>query len=220
MNLGELRTAFRNDVDDTEAPYLWSDSDFERYLNDAEREAARRARLLIDSDTSATSSISVLSGTSSYALDSRVIFIRRAKLSSRTKPLTMANQRDMDEQIPGWESSTGTPTHYITDRRTGYISLYPSPTANATLSLTVVRLPLVDMASDADVPEINARYHESLLHWVKYKAYLKKDPETLNEQEAKKHLDLFEQEFGQKSSAIEEEWIERQQQSDPYDGTF
>lgn len=221
MNLSELRTAFRSDVDDAATPYLWSDDDFERYLNDAEREASRRARLLVDSNTAELCTISVLANKSLYELDTRIIFVRRAKLSDQSKPLIRMSYRDMDEERPGWEDSTSTvPTHFITDFKTGWIRLYPTPTAAKTLNLVVVRLPMQDMEDDYDEPEINSRYHESLLHWVKYRAYLKKDPETLNEDEAKKHLAKFEEEFGPASRAIEEEWIERQYQADSYDGVY
>ena len=221
MNLGELKTAFRNDVDDTATPYLWSDEELERYLNDAEREACRRARLLVDSDVAEICKINVTAGKSTYELDNRIIFIRRAKLTSQSRPLTRMSFRDMDEFRPGWESSTASrATHFITDWKTGHIRIFPTPTQADTLWLTGVRLPMQDMADQYDEPEINVRYHESLVHWAKHRAYLKKDAETLNEAESKKHLDAFEKEFGPKSSAVEEEWIERQQQSDPYDGTF
>lgn len=196
MNLSELRTAFRDDVDDEVAPYLWSNDDFERYLNEAERQAAMRAHLLKDSTTGELCKINVLANTSLYELDTRVYSVERAKLSSEDVPLSQIGYQELDEKTAGWEDLTGTPTHFLTDWQEGYLRLYKTPDAVNTLWMTVIRLPMQDMTDDYDEPEINFRYHEDLLHWVKYRAYLKKDPETLNEAEAAKHLKLFEDRFG------------------------
>jgi hypothetical protein len=49
MNLKELRLAAREDLDDTAKPYLWSDAFLNNGANEAENEAARRARLIVDS---------------------------------------------------------------------------------------------------------------------------------------------------------------------------
>ena len=220
MKLRELIGLCRSETDDVTQPYLWSDADWIEYAVDAENEACRRARLLIDSSTAAVCQIAVVAGTALYALDDLVLFVRRAKLSSQDIPLARVSYRDLDAFVPGWESHTGTPTHYATDYETGKVRLYPNPTANATLSLTVVRLPITDMNDLEDMPEIKAHYHRSLRFWMLYRAYAKQDSETKDDAKAATNLALFEQEFGKKSSAIDEEWIEREQAADPYDGTF
>lgn len=196
MNLGELEDAFRSDVDDIVTPYLWSRADFERYLNEAERQACLRARLLKDGTTAELCKLTVSVDKSLYELDTRIIEVKRAKLANEDVPLSQIGYAELDDKTAGWEDLTGTPTHFITDWQEGYLRLYKIPTAADSLWLTVDRYPLQDMTDDYDEPEIGFQYHEDLLHWVKYRAYLKKDPETLNEQEAAKHLALFEARFG------------------------
>jgi len=222
MKLGALMTIFRQEADDENAPYLWSDAEVIDYANDAQNEACRRARLLIDSTTTAICNYAVTdSGAGSYSitLDSRVIFIRRARLASRSTPLCRMFLADIEAQIHGWESTTsGTPDRYIPDWETGKVRLYRPSSIADTLKLTVVRLPLVDMAvPNDDSPEIHASYHRSLRYWMLYRAFSKHDAEAYDETKAKKNLALFEEEFGTRSAAYDEEWL-RQHQIDSYDG--
>jgi hypothetical protein len=56
---------------------------------------------------------------------------------------------------------------------------------------------------------------------VRYCAHSRTDTEDVYDlKKAQEQLALFEQEFGKRSSAIDETWIEREQQYDEYDGTF
>ena len=223
MNVADLRAVFRSETDDTEDPPFASDDEVIDYLNDAQNEACRRARLLVDSRTSGITTISLAANTARYALDPRVVFVRRAKLVSNSSTLTLASYRDMDG-VDGisadWEDETGTPTHLITDMDTAYVRPYPVPDASDSIALTVVRLPLDDLADDGDEPEIHARFHRNLRHWMLYRYYSKQDADTFDAGRAALALAAFEMEFGKPSRAIEEEWILRQQQTDAHDGVF
>lgn len=206
MKVSDLITIARREADDTvSSPYLWSDPEWIEFAADAEYEAARRARLLKDSTTSAICQISVTAGNPVVALDSRVLFVRRATVAG--VPLRSIDHRDLDEQVPDWESLSGTPQAFIRNWDTGTIRLYRAPDADLTLKLRVVRLPLNRIASKDQTPEINPRFHNALVHWMLYRAYSKKDTQTQDDQRAATHLALFEQEFGPKSSAIEENWL-------------
>ena len=77
-------------------------------------------------------------------------------------------------------------------------------------NLSVVRLPLEDMANDTDEPEINKRYHLHLVDWMMYRAYSKQDSETVDMAKANKYLATFEAQFGRESTANEENWINRE----------
>lgn len=220
MKLIDLLEIVRVELDDTEAPYLWTDTELLDAAADAENEACRRARLLIDSSTPAICEIAVTAGEPLYELDSRVLFVRRAKLDGSDVPLRRASFRDLDTNVSGWESHTGDPTHYITDYETGKIRFYPTPVVDDVLRITAVRLPINEISDQEQTPEIKPHYHRSLRFWMMFRAYSKPDTETLDKTKAAESLALFEQEFGPKSAAIDEEWIEREQAADPYDGTF
>lgn len=234
MKARDLIALWRAEIDDSTPPFLWSDEEVLEYATDAQNEACRRARLLVDSSTAEITQLQVLAGDPWVALDPRVIFVRRAKLlTGRTNRLTRMSYRDLDP-IPGWEAHIAIPSGFITDLETGKLRLYPYytpddplpvPPATATqvdtLLLTVVRLPLTDITHPDDEFEIHDRYVRNLRHWLSYRAYSKRDADTWNPKDAADALTLFEREFGQQSSAVEEEWIERtRDNAEDLDGTY
>lgn len=238
MKAGEIIGLFRQQADDTADPGKWTESELMTWLNEAEREACRRARLLVDSrgtaftyavngtNTATTTHthgrITLGSGTDFYDLDPRIIYLRRVKLAGRTLPLRAVDYRDLDRCAPGWESHTGTVEGYVRGLDTGKFRPYRTPTSAGTVTLTVVREPLVAMTGPNDAPEINPRYHLGLIDWMAYRAYMKKDAEVYSPDEAAQHLALFEAEFGtrEKANALEEEWQRNNNPHDDADGTF
>lgn len=174
------------------------------YANEAEAEACRRAKILVDSDTEAICRIPLVAGTSVYPLDPRIISIRRVKLPSKSRPLPKALFWEMDETRPGWEDRTGTVEAIVTGMDTGKIRFYRIPDTVETVRLTVVRLPLKAMTKREDSPEINTRYHRSLIYWMKHKIYNNQDSELFDANRRDINLALFEQEFGPKSAAVNE----------------
>lgn len=218
MQLTDLITLFRQEADDTVEPYLWSDDELLDYANDAEQEACRRARLLVDSSTPAVCAVAVTAGDLLCALDARVIFVRRARFAGG-RPLQRLTMQDMEDRNPYWlDAQASTPTVFVPDYETGKLALYPPPAAAGTLRLTVVREPLQPMTDGQDTPEIAARYHRALRHWMLYRAYSKQDSQANDPKKAADALALFEQEFGRKSGAIDEAWIAREQFD--HDGTY
>lgn len=211
MKAGEIEDLFRSEVDDLVVPYLWSPEEALEYLNDAELEAARRARLFIDSTTTAVVQVTV--PTSGIAtLDPRVLFVRKARIAGRM-PLRRMNAQDMEERDPMWEDASASlyPEVFVPDWESGKLRFHPKPSAERTVLMTVVRDPLTPMLNRAATPEVPARYHRSLRYWMAHRAYLKPDEETYDPKRAAAMLELFEREFGPKSSAIDEQWINREQ---------
>jgi hypothetical protein len=218
MQLTDLITLFRHEVDDTTEPYLWSDTEATEYANDAQNEACRRARLLIDSSTPDITRLAVAPGAALLPLDARVLFIRRARFAA-CLPLRRMNMQDMESENPYWQDAApGTPRYFITDFESGKLLLHPPPAVQAELLLTVVRDPLAEMADGADQPEVAPRHQRSLRFWMMFRAYGKQDAQANDPRKSADALALFEQEFGRKSSAIDETWIEREQTD--LDGTF
>jgi hypothetical protein len=218
MNLRDLIDLFRIDVDDTVEPFLFGEDEAIEYANDAQNEAARRSRLLLDSTTTAIANIDVVAATGLYELDPRVLFIRKARFANK-QPLRRMNMQDMETRDPYWEDANASePMYFISDYETGKIRLHPTPSESGTLLLTVVRDPLAEMNDIDDVPEIPARYHRSLRFWMAFRAYSKQDAEANDPKKAIDSLSMFEQEFGKKSAAIDETWINREQQEG--DGTY
>lgn len=146
MTRDQLISTFRNLADDNAQPYLWSDAVLTSYAAHGELEACRRARLIEDRDTAAVCEIAVVAGTHTYAIDQRVIYIRRARLASQSEPLGKASVAALDEHRPGWEDEAqGAPLCWapVGNRK---VRLVPTPAANDTLRLTVVRGPLQEIS--------------------------------------------------------------------------
>jgi hypothetical protein len=194
MNLADLISAFRARADDTTEPFLWSDDEVTLILNEAEVEAATRARLIRDATTPAVTEIAVTAVATDYPLHESILSVERAKLASQPKPLERITTEELDAMYPAWESMVGQPKFYVEDN--GRIRVVPQSPMDDTLSLTVFRLPLAPMATDTDTPEIHAKYHYRMLDWALRCAYLKQDSETLDKAKAAEYQALFEQSFG------------------------
>ena len=68
QNLSDI---FRAEVDDTVTPYLWSDIEVLGYIDEAQKAFARRTELFYDSVTPTITSIAIVAGAGTVALDPR-----------------------------------------------------------------------------------------------------------------------------------------------------
>lgn len=200
MTTPELIIALRELLDDEKLPYLWQDSALVRYLNDAERQAARRAYLLIDRNTASICMLSLLASTASYTLHSKVLTIRRATVDSSEIPLIVYTKEEVDFLVNvgnTWESvNVGIPEIVIHEANDELI-FYPPPQSADTARFEVARLPLVDLANvDTSSPEIPVMYHEDLILWGAHRAYMKNDSDSINMGLSKEYEDKFEKRFG------------------------
>jgi hypothetical protein len=223
MNLKELRALVREMAHDRATPYLWTDAFIDMALNDAEREACRRGRLLVDSVTPAVCRVTLVADNGIYRVDPRVMFIRRVKLSTQTSPLGFARVRDMDECAPGWEDESGDVVGWIPDYVSGKLRLYRIPTSvelPAVANLTVVRAPLANMVRDDNCPEIKPHLHYDLHHWALHRMFSVKDSQKNDEALAKRHEELFAASYGPASSALEEHWIDQNYDYSQDQGVF
>lgn len=219
MTLKELIDYARRRLDDTKTPFFWSKADLTLWVNEAEQEAARRARLLVDSRSAEVCQLSVVAGESYLQLDPRVLYVRRAKLTSQDHYLQKLDVRDLDECRPGWESETSSDiVGWVQNEDSRYIRVYPEPTVADTLNLAVSRLPLQDLAADGDIPEIPPHLHLKLHHWVLWRAYSSDDADVRDDDKADRNMALFEAEFGRRETAINEQWVREHQGYDSLEG--
>lgn len=94
-----------------------------------------------------------------------IVPLRIATLTgAKVRPVRLADLTALDGQ---WTSSPGNPTRYV---HTGadLLALYQQAAGGVTLKVTYARAPLV-LALDADVPEIPAEYHPSLIDYAIYR---------------------------------------------------
>jgi hypothetical protein len=210
MNAAEIIDLARNEfLDDAQEPYLWSNNTLELYLNEAEREACRRASLLIDKETSQDSdsiplcSLDVVAGTSIYTVSQKIVLVKDLFLASNGLPLEQKTEDWLDDQYPYWRTSEGTPAYYI--QRKGKVEIVPTPEENDTATLVVQRLPLEDVTyAGGETPEVPAEYHIDLIPWILHLAYRKQDAEAEDPVKAADNERLFRAKFGPSVSALTE----------------
>ena len=223
MTLGEIIANFRLRAFDSVAPYLWSDDELREFADDAENESCERAYLLRDTTTPEICNVSVIAGTASYLLDSRILVVTRAKLDNTAVPLGLMSTEAMDRTagaMPrdwrtqsrswmadvggGWEQRSGTPAVALLDPEgtRWKLTLTPKPVVNDTLRLQVFRLPIGPLSIDeGNVPEIPYRLHPRLVDWMMYRAYSKQDVETKDTVKAAQAEAAFAASFGPRVDA-------------------
>lgn len=195
MNLRDLETELREDfLEDTDSrKYNFSESRVLRWFNEAVREACR-SPLLKDVKT-----FPVLAGTASYTLEDESLDIDEVSLALQTDTLIQSTKDRIESKYGrSWRDDEGTPSHYIREDLT--LTLYPIPIVNDTMTVTLFRYP-DRMYSFSESPEIPERYHQGLLYWCAYKAYLSPDVEQNDLAKSQTYLAMFDQYFGIKRSA-------------------
>lgn len=177
MTLSDIRDLCRVKLQDTKKPYLWSNDFLNEKINEAEREACIRARLITDVSSNVTS-IELTTTEKRYPLDPVVLDVIDCALESNP-----------DSPIVGW---TLTETELV-------FAEYPKSADN--LLMTVVRLPIQGMSEDEDEPEIRSHHHALLVDWVMSEAYMVHDSDGFDPNAAITHLQIFERNFGYRPTA-------------------
>lgn len=193
----QLVELFREDMDDVEAPYLWSQQRVYRYLDAAHKAFARRTDLL-----GTTATVTITAGNPLVDIDPRWTRIRRATLNSTGKEISVTNFADLDHEMfeddygsafefsTGWETKTGPPQFLVLDmeRDKGRLAPYLAVgTPNDQLNLLVYREPTTDIVYNVGTGAVtgtlevtDTQDQEALLWWMRSLAYGKHDAETAN----------------------------------------
>jgi hypothetical protein len=193
MRPSELLELFRLELDDVAEPYLWSDTEFYVYLNEAQEMFVRQIGGIADRRSSLTK-ISYKTGDQFRKFDPRILRIKGA-FDETNRILTIRNLDNFesgfleDDYGSRFQSSlddtkTGSLRYLITDTESNEIQLYPLPDHDGFIRLYVYRLPENTISGASSELEIPSHQHLCLLNWVKYKALLKNDAETFDKSQA------------------------------------
>jgi len=204
MTLDELIAQFRVDTDDKVAPYLSETDDVTAWLNEAEQEAAIRARLLHDVATPAVCTIVVTAGASVYPLHAAILDITRAEFtptgSTTGYEMHLTNRVELDRTQAGWRTRTGVPHHAIQTDTTLQLGCLPS--TGGTIALECYRLPLKNIEdSSSEAPEIGRVHHRHLVQWALHRCYSRPDAEINDPGRAAKAEYEFTRVFGLRPDA-------------------
>lgn len=197
--LAQLVEQWRERLDDTSGDEpLWANSEFAGFADKLQKMLAAEMPVLEDRTTPEVCEVSLVQGDGLISLNSRITFIKRAKIDGQTYPLQIADSDYMDINYPGWDDAgvtEGTPTILVTQGvGPDKAYLYPPCDGAKTLRLVVYRLPLVDLdyASHSGQPLELDKYAHLLVHGIMWQAYMKQDSDTYDKQKAEAQRVLWE----------------------------
>ena len=198
------------------AQLRWTNEELVSFLNQAEREVARRTQTLIDDtgDYDITTAI----GTPDYALSSKVL--RLIDVEYDDKPLELLQHKDL-RAIKDRKAINSYPKGYTVDSGTRKVTLYPTPDAIYNIAVVAVRYPAIDLSWDtADVtsPEVPEMYHFGLLNYAAHLAYMKDEASALDPSRALTYKSLFDQDFPPETLGREEKKLRNRGRTVQYGG--
>lgn len=182
MHREALRRRVRLLAQDTATPYLWQDEDIDDWLNEAQQEAAIRARLLRATPQShpALCEFSLTAGESAVTVPDALYEISHQEWAAgaERRPLKLVSREWMDTTLPGWRAMpAGEPDYLVQDRQ--QLEVVPPPIADGSVRIEGYRLP-EPMQSDDDEPRIPLAHHIHLVQWALHVGYSLPDAETFN----------------------------------------
>lgn len=176
MNSTDLLGHFRLDVSDEVAPYLWSDAEAYRYMNDAYRMFVRLTDGIADA-TSATARVPVVAGQPLGVMDAAILRVVSAYRVSDGAPVAVYNNPD----FPRPATRTGPVTGMVIGEQDGLARWTTIPVADDTVQLVAYRMPTGFITGAAQAfTGVAEDHHLHLLNWVKHLAYRKQDAETFD----------------------------------------
>lgn len=181
MTLADLIRRFRVLARDGVTPYLWADEDVKDWLNDAQRQAAIRGRLIREDTDATVCQIALTPSTRNYALHESVYEIINARIvpaSGTPRTMFVASREWLDAEFPDWRNDTRDAQFIIQDDTR--VTVVGAITAGDVLKLEVYRLPMDDMVGDFDEPEIHIAHHEHLIQWALHKAFSIPDADSFD----------------------------------------
>lgn len=193
MTLGELMGHLRcNILRDETPPYLWSDTELLRYINEAYNIFARRTHALTD-DYSDFTTFETVAGQQSYDLDPRIVFVAEMGVvtDNGNGELNYCELPDRTRKQLRNSYIQGKPQLHNLQVSTHKVRFYPVPDDVYTIQMLVARKPLNSLVSTKDIPEISEDYHLALTDYAAAKALANNDPEKANMAASRDFMDSW-----------------------------
>lgn len=190
MNSTTLLQRFRVLVRDLTVPYLWSDAECIDYMDEAQKEFARKTLCFPDMRSSMTA-LAVIADDEWLTYDKRIIKIRSAYLESDKSVVSVVNADELDGNYSALSDAPGKPRALVVGMDASNLRLIPQAIGSDTIQLSVFRLPLNDITETGQELEIPEKYHPDLVFWMAHLAYQKQDAETFDRVKADRFEDVF-----------------------------
>lgn len=178
---------FRSQIVDQNRPYLWSDDEVIRYLDDAQLEFCRRTEGIGDTSTPEVVNVPITTGEILAKVHPSILTFRLALRASDGSKIEIINHTD----VRSWTNTTGRVTRMIVGLENGVVRWGTTPQEDDEANLMVYRLPLEDITDFDQELEIEAKHHIHLVDWMRHLAYLKDDTEVFDKQASDRAEKLF-----------------------------
>lgn len=193
----QLLALFREEVSDSSAPYLWSDSLAYTYMTEGCDALANDAQVLPKVMT-----LAYTAGVATVGLPRSLLEIRFLRDVAANRFLTQGNANEQDlgsmddygvKRVgpSAMFDSSGQPVTFVRDYERRALRLVPIPNADGTLELEGTFTLSVPLAAGMPLPVTEARDQRLVLHYMKWRAYSKHDAETEDLVRARTNEDAF-----------------------------
>ena len=184
MNSTEVVDLFRETVGDLADPYLWTDVEAYRYLDDAQKMFCRLTGGLGDASSPLTQ-LAYLAGDDWVDISPLILKFRSAAHSDTGRELRIYNMEDMRSGGIIFDGATGRVTSLVLGMEPGRARLHPRAAEDGAISLVVERLPLKTITdAGSQKLEIAEQHHQHLVLWMCHRAYTKQDAEAFDRKKA------------------------------------
>lgn len=192
MTPAELLAVFRDEVSDKVAPYLWSDSLFYTYLDDAQKQFCR---LTFGIEDARSFALTLAPGSEWYALNPQIMEILGAYDQNTGQPIPVLTRAEAVARNVRFDGRQGPLQALFKGMEKASLRAYPVTATVQAIALETRRLPnsiYYGGELKTDHLEVDDQHHLNLLMWVRYRAYAKQDTETYDPVKSATHKQAFE----------------------------
>lgn len=199
MTTAELEALVKFELFDSDYAGMWTRDYLRFVMNEGQKKFCEDTGYFVDS---VNFTIFVTPASIHYSLDERIIQVLNVYSGDAALPtpiLTFAELGLITQDVTFTPNSVQA---YTLEQQTGYLTVFPQPVADETLTLRVWRYPLHDM-DDTHGPEIPSRFYSAIIQYACYKALMKHDAEIADPIKAKDHLAAYYQIVTEAKRAVE-----------------
>lgn len=179
MNVGDIKTRVLRTFGD-DANVQITEADIFRWINDGMQHIVSQNETLL---RTVSSPVNLVANDDTYSLPAdchrlQAVRIKRYTTDNSYYTLGYVTSQELDEYVSGWDGtdiSADVPTSYTKDTNTS-IRLFPVPSTSITngLKFYYTKYP-TDITTTTDTPELPLEYHNALVSYCLWQAYLLDD---------------------------------------------
>jgi hypothetical protein len=187
--------------------YSWDDTEALLWINDAQRAIVRalhKAGATAAQPTIANaSSRQTMSGLSLTRGIAFIDVVCNVSGSTRGTPIRRARRADLDDEVPAWHNTAGTPEYWVPDERDPLaFYLYPQPASGTNKLEVIYAAPPADLGSLSGTFGLDDIYAEPALHYLLAQFFGKDITKLKSAQYAAQYLQMFYQSLGVQDQSL------------------